>query len=321
MASSPTKKTERFSVFDPTTPTPEQPQEGGSEGNPIRDDPEETTLRCKSASTFDPQYSCPKVEAPGCDPCATLKGEAATTSSGTTVPGAGGASALAASVLVEPPPQPETKAGALDDAARAEASRKLDLDVGSPSCSSATASLPTASSDRGSTTAGPTPTTTSPSAAAADDKVSSAEIRSPPGSEAQQGLATGVGGESGSGGAFGGNNTAVTPEEQKALRKERRERARNAKRAQTKRGGRSRRYEGKRRWATNGVGGNKGKKENAPDAFDEWLGVRLKAWREGEAAPEGTDAVPPEEIGVLGEFDFDPSKDEIGEGGRERGVM
>lgn len=130
-----------------------------------------------------------------------------------------------------------------------------------------------------------------------------------------------MGGESSSGGASGGNSTAVTPEEQKALRKERRERARNAKRAQTKRGGRSRRYEGKRRWATNGVGGDKGKKENAPDAFDEWLGVKLKAWREGEAVPEGTDAVPPEEVGVLGEFDFDPAKDELGGWGGERGVM
>ncbi|CAM9203341.1 unnamed protein product, partial [Laminaria digitata] len=321
MSSSPTstKKTERFSVFDPTTTsTPQQPQEGGSEGNPTQDDPEGTATCCNCPGcTCGPDCSCPKGEKPGCDPCATfLKCEAPTTSAGATVPGTSGASASAASALVEPPPQPPTKGGALDDLAGAAAPHNLDLDMGSSSCSTATASLPTASSDRGSTTAvvaNPTTTTTYASAAAAaaaaDDV--SAEIKSPAGSEGRQGLATDAGGDSSSGGAPGGTNTAVTPEEQKALRKERRERARNAKRAQTKRGGRSRRYEGKRRWSTNGGAGDKGKKENAPDAFDEWLGVKLKAWREGEAAPEGADAVPPEECAVLGEFDFDPSKDEL----------
>lgn len=195
----------------------------------------------------------------------------------------------------------------------------LNLDeVGSPSCYTAAAvSLVNApSSDRGSTTIPIAPTTMTASAAAAtaDDPLSSGEIKPPAGSEAaQQGLATGAETDN-SNGAPGGSATSVTPEEQKALRKERRERARNAKRAQTKRGGRSRRYEGKRRWATNGGGGDQGKKESAPDPFDEWLGVKLKAWRDGEAAPEGADAVPPEESGVVGEFDFDPTKDELGGG-------
>eukprot|EP00904_Undaria_pinnatifida_P001595 jgi/Undpi1/11436/HiC_scaffold_30.g13733.m1 len=324
--SSPTRMTECFSVFDPTTSTLQHPQADGAGGAPARDDPEGAMMgRKRPGGTCGSQYSCPTGEKPGCDPCATfLKGEATTTSSGTTTVPTGGTSASAGSTLVEPPSSLQTNEGALDDSLGVTGGLNLD-DVGSPSCYTVAASslVNAPSSDRGPTTipiANPT-TTTAPAASptAGDPLLSSGEIKSPAGSEAaQQSLATGAEADNSSG-APGGNASSVTPEEQKALRKERRERARNAKRAQTKRGGRSRRYEGKHRWAMNGGGGDQGKKESAPDPFDEWLGVKLKAWRDGEAAPEGADAMPPEESGVVGEFDFDPTKDELG-GGAERFV-
>ena len=49
--------------------------------------------------------------------------------------------------------------------------------------------------------------------------------------------------------------------------------------------------------------------------------MKLKAWRDGEVAPKGANAVPPEESGVLADFHFDPSKDELGGGAGERRVM
>lgn len=51
--------------------------------------------------------------------------------------------------------------------------------------------------------------------------------------------------------------------------------------------------------------------EETRDAFDEWVGRRLKAWKDQEAVEPGK-GLPPVESGVPEEIDFDPSKDEIG---------
>lgn len=51
--------------------------------------------------------------------------------------------------------------------------------------------------------------------------------------------------------------------------------------------------------------------EETADAFDEWVGRRLKAWKDEEAVEPGG-GLPPVESGVTEEIDFDPSKDEIG---------
>ncbi len=140
--------------------------------------------------------------------------------------------------------------------------------------------------------------------------------------------------ESGQAGA-----TPLTPEEQQAVRKERRDRAREAKLMQTKTqiqrdkadhpqqqkhgGGRS-----KRRWGGGGrrgkgrgkgeVGGAGSTEGKGPDLFDEWLGVKLSAWAQGgggsgSGGGGGADpSLPPEGSGVTEEIDFDSSKDEIG---------
>lgn len=51
--------------------------------------------------------------------------------------------------------------------------------------------------------------------------------------------------------------------------------------------------------------------EETLDAFDEWVGRRLKAWKDEEAVEPG-EGLPPVESGVPEEIDFDPFKDEIG---------
>lgn len=114
---------------------------------------------------------------------------------------------------------------------------------------------------------------------------------------------------------------SLTPEEQQAVRKERRERARQAKMAQVKGGDKSGRKGSKRRWGRKKSGkdssGDRGRaagEDSSQSPFDEWLGLRLKAWRDGEGPAEGG-GVPPEGSGVPDEIDFNPSKDEIGERG------
>lgn len=133
---------------------------------------------------------------------------------------------------------------------------------------------------------------------------------------------------------------SLTPEEQKAVRKARRDRARETKLKQNitkvksahlqqkKHGGGG----SKRRWGTGRRGRGKNKsttgasagdgggsmEEDAPDLFDEWLGARLSEWsgKGGEAPTPASGSVlarPPEGSGVTEEIDFDPSKDEIGE--------
>ncbi|CAN0449853.1 unnamed protein product, partial [Ectocarpus sp. 12 AP-2014] len=124
--------------------------------------------------------------------------------------------------------------------------------------------------------------------------------------------------------------TPLTREEQQALRKQRRDRAREAKIAQTmmknkscqlqlqqqKQGGGGGKKK-KRRWAPGqrGMGTLKAKAEQeAAAVFDQWLRVKLAAWKEGRV-PDGEGsslARPPEESGVTEEIDFDPSQDEIG---------
>ncbi|CAM9695911.1 unnamed protein product [Ectocarpus sp. 4 AP-2014] len=128
--------------------------------------------------------------------------------------------------------------------------------------------------------------------------------------------------------------TPLTRDEQQALRKQRRDRAREAKIAQTmmknkscqlqlqlqqqKQGGGGGKKK-KRRWAPGqrGMGTLKAKAEQeAAAVFDQWLGVKLAAWKEGRmpANPDGGGsslARPPEESGVTEEIDFDPSQDEI----------
>lgn len=127
----------------------------------------------------------------------------------------------------------------------------------------------------------------------------------------------------------------LTREEQQALRKQRRDRAREAKIAQTmmknkscqlqlqqqqqKQGGGGGKKK-KRRWAPGqrGMGTLRAKAEQeAAAVFDQWLGVKLAAWKEGRvpANPDGGGsslARPPKESGVTEEIDFDPSQGEIG---------
>lgn len=139
-----------------------------------------------------------------------------------------------------------------------------------------------------------------------------------------------------------GGATPLDPEAQQAVRKERRDRAREAKLAHSKSKDNSAQHQqkkkgegSKRRWGNGRRGKGKRKTQNGdgeaktPDLFDEWLGVRLATWKgEGEAAAGvaavatpaqgggggggGLSARPPEGSGIDEEIDFDPSKDEIG---------
>lgn len=72
--------------------------------------------------------------------------------------------------------------------------------------------------------------------------------------------------------------------------------------------------------AAAGDGGGGSTEESAPDLFDDWLGAKLTAWSQGRATPAGGTALarPPEGSGVTEDIDFDPSKDEIGEGDEAR---
>lgn len=129
----------------------------------------------------------------------------------------------------------------------------------------------------------------------------------------------------------------LTPEEQQAVRKARRDRARETKLKQNISKAKSahlqqKKHDGgggsKRRWGAGRRGRGKGKstnaagegggsmEENAPDLFDEWLGVKLTTWSKGTPRAAGGSALarPPEGSGVTEEIDFDLSKDEIGEG-------
>lgn len=132
---------------------------------------------------------------------------------------------------------------------------------------------------------------------------------------------------------------SLTPEEQQAIRKARRDRARETKlmqnitkvksaHLQKKKhggGGSKRRWgrgRGKNKSNNGGAAGDGGgsTEENAPDVFDQWLGAKLTAWSKGTTAQATTPtsgsalARPPEGSGVIEEIDFDPTKDEIGEG-------
>eukprot|EP00752_Nemacystus_decipiens_P002861 g2662.t1 len=123
---------------------------------------------------------------------------------------------------------------------------------------------------------------------------------------------------------------SLTPEEQQAIRRARRDRARETKLKQniTKvksaalqqkkhgGGGSKRRWgrgRGKNKSNNGGAAGDGGGSDNSPDLFDEWLGAKLTAWSKGATTPASGSAVarPPEGSGVTEEIDFDPAKDEI----------
>eukprot|EP00903_Cladosiphon_okamuranus_P014299 g13281.t1 len=122
---------------------------------------------------------------------------------------------------------------------------------------------------------------------------------------------------------------SLTPEEQQAVRKARRDRARETKLMQNitrvksaqlqqkKHGGgggsKHRRGAGRRGKGKGKSEGGGSMTDNVPDLFDEWLGAKLTAWSKGTAHAAGGRALaqPPEASGVTEEIDFDPSKDEI----------
>lgn len=113
----------------------------------------------------------------------------------------------------------------------------------------------------------------------------------------------------------------LTPAGKEAARKERRERTRTAKMEQNglKRSGK--RNKGRRR-SRGGRSKKRGlgrmcvspeKHDDKRDAFDEWLGRRLKAWCDGVVFEEGS--APPEECGTAAaDINFDLNEDEIGDG-------
>ncbi|CAM9745019.1 unnamed protein product [Scytosiphon promiscuus] len=240
-----------------------------------------TTCCACPVCTCGPSCACPKGEGAGCDPCAAFMKQAAS-------------SATAAAAPADQSPRQEANVGSAGNEMKGVA---ITDDPNTGCCSNGTSSSTAA---------------TSSSAAA----------------------------------AAAASAASLTPEEQKAVRKERRDRAREAKLTQTKirdksthrqrsnggggggggggnskkRWGAGRRGKGKSKGNGAGAGGAKGgaeREDKVPDVFDQWLGVKLTAWKEaGETATHGGGdgaalATPPEESGVKEEIDFDPSKDEI----------
>lgn len=273
---------------DPTDQTP-QPEASAADESQQEVVVGSTTCCACPVCTCGPSCSCPKGEGAGCDPCAAFMKEAAS-------------SAAAAAVPEDPSLADETSG----QEARTE--------------------VPSAS-----------PTTPlSQGGGIMNDPDAAPSSGTPSSAAAMSSAAAGA--------------ASLTPEEQKAVRKERRDRAREAKLTQTKirdksahrqrnnggsGGGGGGGGSNKRRWGTGrrGKGKNKGggggagadsgsggasREDKATDVFDEWLGVKLIAWKEG--GEKGTNraegglamASPPEESGVTEEIDFDPSKDEIG---------
>ena len=275
-----------------------------------------STTCCKCpVCTCGPDCACPKGEGPGCDPCGAFMKEAA------------------------------ASAAAVDEAATPAPTKQEDPAVGSTTC----CKCPVCTC--GSDCACPKGEGAGcdPCAAFMKEAAAAAAAAGPRGcanNDGKQDGGCGNAGSSGSSSTGAPSSAAVmaapappgtaavplTSEEQQAVRKARRDRARetklmqnitkikSAKHQQKKHGGGG---GSKRRWGR-GRGKNKSNhtagdgggsmEENAPDLFDEWLGAQLTAWSKGTLAPAPSAlSRPPEGSGVTEEVDFDPSKDEIGE--------
>lgn len=274
---------------------PQSPPEDVAEDSPTQDEPVGATTCCKCpVCTCGPDCACPKAEKPGCDPCAAFAKDTITAMDAGAVENNLGAPPGSEDVLSKHRTSEET----LNNPAERVGPRTLDdNDV----------SLPTST---------PSPATPSHGNVLSTNEASGAATQSAPAPEAPE-VATNPP-------ASPAADQPLSPECQQALRMERRDQARNAKLAQSKRGDKSGGRQGrKRRWGTsrrgkgknNAVDANHGaaKEASGPDKFDEWLGVRLKAWREGDRVPGGGSVLPPDGSGILEEIDFDPDQDEIGE--------
>lgn len=290
MASSP-KNPAKLSVVDYSAqhsmPHPEGPADAGASVT-LHATQQRLTTCCKChACTCGPECSFPEGERAGCDPCVVLKEDAAAAAATTAarlLPNVNADKAPAIPGNMDPPPKPKAREEELGVAFDHRSSH-----------SAATGSAPESIS---------TPSPENPSEGPEHRHVS-----------ADTGAAAKA-----SGTAIAVGGIVLTPSEQQALRKERRNHARNAKLAQTKGVDKAKHVRGKRRWARGknkkggepssaGRGGSRG--AGKLDVFDEWLGMRLRGWVDGEVVEEGG-CVPPFESGILDQIDFNPSTDEIG---------
>lgn len=293
MASSPTKNDAKFSIVDhPAHGSVPQPEGLADEDASVtpHPTPKQLTTCCKCPGcTCGPECSCPQGERAGCDPCAVFtESTAAAATAARLLPSSTNVNeAPAMSGALDPPSQlPPTTHGE-------EVVVALDHPAPNPA---APGSPPESISP---------PTSENPS----DEP------------DVQHGSAdTAVASNASSTAGIAAGGIVLTRPEQQALRKERRNRARNAKLAQITGADKAKHGGGKRRWARGknrragescsaGRGGPN--REVKLDAFDEWLGVRLKGWFDGEVVEEGG-GMPPLESGVLEQIDFDAFKDEIG---------